>query len=451
MTLKIVALSQVLECIKIFPHKNLAGFVAIIPLAKLLAFATDQLSLRMAHTLAGLVNATLGNITIHANFHDTGNSPRQQVIALRQCELGIVQSSLIGSMLSNLLLVLGMCFFSGGMKFSEQGFNLTAVQASSSLSMMTLAAVLLPAAYQLMSNAGGATAAAMDATQAQILKTSRGMAIILLCGAYSFIPLLLQSASVRELTRSRCTVYVCYMGFCLFTHTANLEDDSKDTLKSTPYLPKFQPQPVDPRIEIPAMQRVEEPEPIELQHQPCSSGSPLHAHPPSSPLQGSGEASPENEDAQVADTAEDEPETPHLSGWACLSLLLVVTVLVAITAEFLVGSINGLTASGVLSKEFVGIILLPIVGNAAEHVSAVTVAVKDKMSLSITVAVGSSIQIGLFVIPLSVVVAWGMGKPMTLLFDGFEAASLVLAVLTVNYCLQDGKSNWVHRSPRPPL
>ncbi|KAJ7508039.1 Sodium/calcium exchanger protein-domain-containing protein [Mycena galericulata] len=341
------------------------GFVAIIPLAKLLAFATDQLSLRMAHTLAGLVNATLGNVV----------ELIVAVIALRQCELDIVQSSLIGSMLSNLLLVLGMCFFSGGMKFSEQGFNLTAVQASSSLLMMTLAAVLLPAAYQLMSNAGGATAAAMDAIQAQILKTSHGMAIILLC------------------------VYVCYMGFCLFTHTANLEDDSKDTLKSTPYPPKSQAQPVDPCIEIPAMQRVEEPEPIDLQHQPCSSGSPLHVHAPSSPLQGSGEASPENEDAQAADTAEDEPETPQLSGWACLSLLLVVTVLVAITAEFLVGSINGLTASGVLSKEFVGIILLPIVGNAAEHVSAVTVAVKDKMNLSITVAVGSSIQIGLFVIP----------------------------------------------------
>ncbi|KAJ7877413.1 Sodium/calcium exchanger protein-domain-containing protein [Mycena olivaceomarginata] len=140
---------------------------------------------------------------------------------------------------------------------------------------------------------------------------------------------------------------------------------------------------------------------------------------------------------------EDDPEIPQLNGWTCFGLMILVTVLVAITAEFLVGSIDGLTESGKISKEFVGMVLLPIVGNAAEHVSAVTVAVKDKMNLSIGVAVGSSIQIGLFVIPFSVLVAWGMDKPMTLLFDPFEAACLALAVVTVNYCVADGKSNWL--------
>jgi len=117
--------------------------------------------------------------------------------------------------------------------------------------------------------------------------------------------------------------------------------------------------------------------------------------------------------------------------------------LVAVTAEWLVDSISGLTAGGRINKEFVGVILLPIVGNAAEHVTAVTVSVKDKLTLSLGVAVGSSIQIALFVVPFIVILAWMMGKPLTLLFDPYESVALFLSVLTVNYVVQDGKSNWL--------
>lgn len=88
-------------------------------------------------------------------------------------------------------------------------------------------------------------------------------------------------------------------------------------------------------------------------------------------------------------------------------------------------------------------ILLPIVGNAAEHLTAVTVSVKDKLTLSLGVAVGSSIQIALFVIPLVVTLGWILGKPLTLLFDPYESIALFLSVLTVNYVVQDGKSNWL--------
>jgi len=126
-----------------------------------------------------------------------------------------------------------------------------------------------------------------------------------------------------------------------------------------------------------------------------------------------------------------------------IALLIFITVTVAITAEFLVDSINGITEGGHISKEFVGLILLPIVGNAAEHVTAVTVSVKDKLTLSLGVAVGSSIQIALFVIPFITVLGWILGKPLTLLFDPFESVVLFLAVLTVNYVVQDGKSNWL--------
>jgi len=87
--------------------------------------------------------------------------------------------------------------------------------------------------------------------------------------------------------------------------------------------------------------------------------------------------------------------------------------------------------------------LLPIVGNAAEHLTAVTVSVKDKLTLSLGVAVGSSIQIALFVVPFIITLGWILGKPLTLLFDPYESVVLFLAVLTVNYIVQDGKSNWL--------
>lgn len=109
----------------------------------------------------------------------------------------------------------------------------------------------------------------------------------------------------------------------------------------------------------------------------------------------------------------------------------------------MVDSIDAITESGGISKTFVGLILIPIVGNAAEHATAVTVAVKDKMDLAIGVAVGSSMQIALLVLPFAVVLGWGLGKEdMTLKFDGFQIAVLFVAVLLVNYLIQDGKSHW---------
>ena len=110
----------------------------------------------------------------------------------------------------------------------------------------------------------------------------------------------------------------------------------------------------------------------------------------------------------------------------------------------MVDGISSVTESGAISVEFVGLILLPIVGNAAEHATAVTVAVKDKMDLAIGVAVGSSMQIALLVIPLCVVVGWIMGNNcMNLSFDGFQVAVLFVAVLLVNYLIGDGKSHWL--------
>jgi len=163
------------------------------------------------------------------------------------------------------------------------------------------------------------------------------------------------------------------------------------------------------------------------------------------PPQSDSSARPPTDEEQQTRVEEDEEdeEVPALSLPVTLVLLGVVTVLVAITAEWLVDSIDGLADGGGISKEFIGLILLPIVGNAAEHVTAVTVSVKDKLTLSLGVAVGSSIQIALFVIPFTIILGWIIGRPITMLFDPFESVVLFLAVLTVNYVVQDGKSNWL--------
>ena len=140
---------------------------------------------------------------------------------------------------------------------------------------------------------------------------------------------------------------------------------------------------------------------------------------------------------------EEEKEKPELNKWVAVATLAVSTALVAICAEFMVDSINAITESGSISRTFVGLILLPIVGNAAEHATAVTVACKDKMDLAIGVAVGSSMQIALLVIPFVVVLGWILGKnDMNLAFDGFQIVVLFVSILLVNYLIQDGESHW---------
>jgi len=365
------------------------SFLAIIPLAKLLAFATDELSMRVGQTLAGLINATLGNAV----------ELIVAILALVKCELSIVQSSLVGSILSNLLLVLGMCFFAGGTRFSEQGFGLSATQLNSSLLTISVIALLLPAAFHMAVQPAVTSPdkviLAPDLEKKDILAVSHGVALILLF------------------------IYGSYLFFQLFSHKNLYDDKHPNVQKSVKYVPR-------------------------------NSGSDKEQRPGSDQPTAEGAVTVIRSRGGVSDPEaariegeEEEEEQPQMSVQMTIAMLVVVTVLVAVTAEWLVDSIDGLTDSGAISKEFVGLILLPIVGNAAEHVTAVTVSVKDKLTLSLGVAVGSSIQIALFVIPFIVTLGWILGKPLTMLFDPFESIVLFLAVLTVNYVVQDGKSNWL--------
>ncbi|KAG1819224.1 Sodium/calcium exchanger protein-domain-containing protein [Suillus subaureus] len=372
------------------------AFLAIIPLAKLLAFATDELSLRVGQTLAGLLNATLGNAV----------ELIVSIIALAKCQLTIVQSSLVGSILSDILLVLGMCFFAGGLRFSEQGFGQSAVQLNSSLLTISVIAVLLPGAFHMALQ--GQPEYSELLTDYNILKTSHGIAIILLF------------------------IYASYLVFQLLSHKTLYDDDNEDVQPTKGYTGKnlFQLYRTGRNIE---------------DGETMSSPSSAQDGEATTTLPHPADANPDVESGthSTALVETEAPEQPLMSLTVCLLLLVVVAVLVAVTAEFLVDSIDGLASSGSINKEFVGIILLPIVSNAPEHATAVTVSVKDKLTLSLSVTVGASIQIALFVIPFVVTLGWIMNKPLTLLFDPLESIVLFLSVLTVNYIVQNGKSNWL--------
>lgn len=262
------------------------------------------------------------------------------IIALRDGEIRIVQASMLGSILSNILLVLGCCFLAGGIRYREQSFNSTVASTMSSLMAVATASLIIPATlYSVMSN---------DRSQDDKINIlSHGTSIILLF------------------------IYIAYLIFQLRTHVDLFEDA----------------------------------------------------------------------ESQENDGEHNGPEV--LGPWAAGAALVVVTILVAICAEYLVDSIDSIVEEAHISKTFIGLILIPIVGNAAEHVTAVIVAWKNKMDLAIGVAIGSSLQIAIFVTPFLVILGWIIDQPMTLHFETFETVAFFLASLVVILLIQDGKSNYL--------
>merc|ERR1712194_706799 len=150
-----------------------------------------------------------------------------------------------------------------------------------------------------------------------------------------------------------------------------------------------------------------------------------------------------HKDAMSEDQGDEDDGEDHLSLVKCIGLLATTTVTVACASAILVESIEGVTEGAAMSQHFIGIILLPIVGNACEHAAAVRFAVQDKMGLSVSIAVGSSTQIALFVVPFSVLVAWVMNKPMDLNFGMFNTSVITLSIIVVLSMVVDGHSNWL--------
>lgn len=319
---------------------------------QLLGDATEQASLRLGQTLGGLMNATFGNAV----------ELIVGIVALVQGQLRIVQTSLIGSILSNILLVLGMAFVAGGLFRKENTFQQTAAQASGSILMLGGITVVIPAAYQgsirasnffTALSSGGSDlfdAAADKQTEAGLLFISRGTSIILL------------------------VIYICYLFFQLKTHAFLYEAEEQD----------------------------------------------------------------------------EEEEEMKMTPIAAMLGLLAVTVVTSFNADYLVGAIDEVASEYHIPKSFIGTILLPIVGNAAEHVTSVWMAAKNKMEIALGVAVGSSIQIAIGVIPSLVIVGWIIGQPLTVSANAAREGSAEEFLTKLPFLIASSTSRRLRRSFSSP-
>ncbi|KAI9884298.1 MAG: hypothetical protein M1823_003907 [Watsoniomyces obsoletus] len=344
------------------------NFLAIIPLAALLSFATEELAAKMGQTIGGLLNASFGNAV----------ELIVSIVALKNGEIRIVQSSMLGSILSNVLLVLGCCFLFGGYGRLEQHFNTTVASTLSSLMAVASASLVIPATlYGAIQSRNEHTTGQKQDAQSQILVLSRGTSIILL------------------------VLYVMYLYFQLYSHAKLFDEDATTRANN-------------------------------------SRGG----------ASGAAEAGQAGLDAPQEESHEQEEEPEDTAGQtlspaAAAVALVIITIFVAVCAEYLVDSIDAIVQTAHISRTFIGLILIPIVGNAAEHVTAVIVARKDKMDLAIGVALGSSLQIAILVTPFLVILGWIIGQEMTLHFEIFETVVFFLSTTVVYYLIQDGTSNYL--------
>lgn len=307
-----------------------ASAIAIIPLSSLLGHATEELSAHTGPTLGGLVNASLGNLAelIIA------------ILALRAGLVDLVKASITGSIIGNLLLVLGAAQLAGGLKYRTQKFN--SHFAGTSISLLVIAAVglIVPTLF---------LAAHPDPARAATVRLSEFVAGFLIVG------------------------YALYLIYSMGTHRSAF-------------------------------------------------------------------------DALEAETFDGEPAETDAPTWTLrrtIIVLVVVAVAIGWMSELLVGATEVTVRTLGLSSVFVGLVLIPIIGNAAEHSSAVLMARKNRMDLAASIAIGSSVQVALFVAPVLVFVGLIIGHPLDLAFGTFEVASVTLAVWITSAIVIDAESNWL--------
>ncbi|KAJ2077695.1 hypothetical protein H4R24_004977 [Coemansia sp. RSA 988] len=363
------------------------NYLAIIPLSALMGFVIEEVSLRLGTTWGGVVNAVFGNIV----------ELIVAVIALIEEEYRIVQAGLIGSVLSNTLLVLGLVFMAGGLHHRVQLFHAEAAQCAGALLALSVLSMIIPAAYHGVHAEGG------EITNG-ILVMSRGTALILLL------------------------VYILFLVFQLKTHSEIFDGTHAGDILSK-----------------------EEEQREELDRSNLGLSRTLTSnHSQDVILWTSGMYDAENlaQKSQKwkrrrSSSCHLRRSAPMMNLWVAVTLLVAVSAMVALSSDILVDSVEELTTRFAISHTFVGMILLPLAANAAEHAMSMTVAVRDKMDLCITIAVGSSMQIALFVLPVLIIIAWIMNRPLTLFFDDFETTTMLISVLVINYLIMNGRSNWL--------
>ena len=312
----------------------ITSMIAIMPLAFLMGKATEEIALRTSESVGGLLNATFGNaaeiiICVLALMTAAENAGTET----EEIMINIVQASLIGSILGNLLLVMGLSFVWGGLHHSEQKFSETQVSSNGSLLLLSVIVLIIPTVFNFT----------VDGTAGDdgVEKLSHAAAVVLLA------------------------IYGFFLLFQLKTHSHLFATEN--------------------------------------------------AH----------------------------HEDPNMDQKDAIILLIIATILVSWMAEVLVHSVESAAEEYHLPYLFIGVILLPLFGNAAEHFTAVSVAAKNKMDLSFAISIGSSTQIAVFVAPLMVVIAWILGLPLTFEFGILETIAVFLAVTIANLTAADGKSNWL--------
>ncbi|MSQ95673.1 MAG: calcium/proton exchanger [Gemmataceae bacterium] len=308
----------------------IAACVAIIPLAGLMGRATENLAEAMGPSIGGLLNATFGNAAelIIAFF------------ALRDDKIELVKASITGSILGNMLLVLGVSIVAGGCFHRRQTFNRTSASLGATLLALATIGLIVPTIYYHLTKH-----AANEETRATLSNLSEEISVIL------------------------AVMYVLSLLFSLLTHR--------------------------------------------------------HLF-----------AGPEAEQDVHA-------EPPEWSKKTAIIVLLTATVGIAFMSEMLVGSVEQAGESLGMNHVFIGVIVVAVIGNAAEHSTAVLVAMKDQMDLAVTIAIGSSIQIALFVAPVLVFAGLAMGKPMDLHFSVMEVIAVIVAVAVTSMASQDGETHWM--------
>ncbi|KAI9438828.1 hypothetical protein H4582DRAFT_2057445 [Lactarius indigo] len=407
------------------------SFLAIIPLPRIQCIAADEISMR-----AGSLSVVIDIILVQA---------------IRQCEVDIALSNLVGSMISNLLPTLGISIFIGGMYVSEQIFGMVAAQIYTSILMLGVAALLLPTLYYKAINStttggainstttggainstttGGAinsttTGGAINSTttggvdpttDTKILAISHGVLVILLFGLW-------------------VQVYICFQFFQRFSHRNIWGDNDPTTEKAVEYTPQIRRM-----VNMVLRKRTVTGTTSNSTTTPRSTGT----------GESDNDCDPQVSLGSSVNSEEEQDEKPQMHFIVAMAISALTFVAIFFIGGALVTTTVGLASGIHLNPEFVSLIILPLLGNVEEIKSAVKASRKDRPREALAVAVGSSIDTALFVFPFTAIAAWVLRKPpLPLLVDTFEAVVLFLsvcyccAVLIVNYVVQDGRSNWL--------
>ncbi len=298
--------------------------LAIIPLAGLMGKSTDVISCYCGQKIGGLLNATFGNATeLIIAF-----------VAMKEGLFDVVKASLAGSVIGNILLVLGMAMLCGGLKYKTQTFNKHSINITSSMLLFAVLGLSIPAIFT-------------HTLPPKSLTTSfEGLSVI--------------TALLMLL------IYIMQFVFSFVTHRSLYEDN----------------------------------------------------------------------------IISDDEEKPSMRLPVAIALLVGATICIAVLSEIFVGTVEPMAESAGLSKTFVGIILVPIIGNAAEHSTAIIMAYKNKMNAAVEIALGSSLQIILFVVPVLILLSL-LFEPMSIVFTPFELVAVAASVLIANRVDTDGESNWL--------